>query len=113
MGDSNQKNNWMTEAVKQIPLPAVFLFVCLYSFYLRIEPLGWFCLAVAVFTASLLIKFEYYEKIMSRQENQIEQFSKNALAANKNATETACDIRSFYPSKSSLYEKIDDYTNNQ
>lgn len=47
---------------------------------------------VATIALFLVVRFEYYERIIHRQEKQIEQYSKNVLKTQKEASQVISDM---------------------
>jgi K+ transporter len=102
-----QKDNWKTEIIRKVPWSATFLVAafCFFKFT-QYELVGWICIIVAVIALFLVIRFEYYEKIIERQEKQIENYSTQALRAHKDTTKTLSDVNTAMSSGiSNIYKK--------
>ena len=84
---------WRTEIIRKLPWSATFLVASFCFFkWTGYEIVAWICFIVAVIALFLVIRFEYYEKIIDRQERQIRTYSKQALEAHKGATKTISDM---------------------
>lgn len=87
------KNDWKTEIIKKLPWSATFLIAAFFFFkYTDQEIVAWICFVVAIIALFLVIRFEYYEKIIDRQEKQITQYSKQAFEAHTGATKTISEM---------------------
>lgn len=86
-------DNWKTEIIKKLPGPATFLFAA-FSFFKWTDQnvVAWICLVVAIIALFLVIRFEHYEKIIDRQERQIEFYSDQAMKSSVKASETISDL---------------------
>jgi hypothetical protein len=86
---SNLENDWKIEIVKKLPWSATFLFASFCFFkWTDNDIVGWICCIVAIIALFLVIKFEYYEKIIDRQEKQIKKYSESAFRIHQNASDT-------------------------
>ena len=86
MGD-----NWKTEIVRRVPWVATFLVGSVIFFYIKMDWQGWICLIISIAALFLLIKWEYYERIINRQEKQIKFFSKNAMDTQETSNKILTD----------------------
>ena len=106
------QSDWKTEIIKKLPWSATFL-IAAFSFfkYTDYEIVAWICFIVAIIALFLVIRFEYYEKIIDRQEKQIKQYSKQALEAQIGATKAISDMNTSVVSSLSNYKKeVDNQT---
>lgn len=88
---SKQEDNWKTEIIKKLPWSATFLFASLCFFYINKELPAWICIVVAIIALFLVIRFEYYEKIIERQEKEIKYYSRSAMDTHKKTSEILTD----------------------
>ncbi len=87
------KNDWKTEIIKKLPWSATFLIAAFFFFkYTDQEIVAWICFVVAIIALFLVIRFEYYEKIIDRQEKQISLWSKQAFEAHTSTTKTISEM---------------------
>lgn len=87
------KNDWKTEIIKKLPWSATFLVAAFFFFkFTEQEIVAWLCFVVAIIALFLVIRFEYYEKIIDRQEKQISQYSKQAFEAHTATTKTISEM---------------------
>lgn len=100
------KSDWKTEIIKKLPWSATFL-IAAFSFfkYTDQELVAWICFVIAIIALFLVIRFEHYEKIIDRQEEQIKKYSKQALDAHKGASKTVADMNTSVASSFSNYKK--------
>jgi len=83
------KDNWRTEIIKKLPWSATFLIASFSFFYFAKNDLaGWICLIIATIALFLVIKFDYYEKIIDRLEKQINISRKNEKDSHDTVTKT-------------------------
>lgn len=89
------KNDWQVEIIRKLPWSATFL-VASFAFFkwTGYEIVAWICFVVAIIALFLVIRFEYYEKIIDRQEKQIKLYSKQAFYAHKTSSKTIGDMNS-------------------
>lgn len=101
-------NDWKTEIIRKLPWSATFLVAsfCFFKFTEH-ETIGLICLVVAIIALFLVIRFEYYEKIIDRQETQIKQYSKQALEVQRKATKTISDMDTSVASNMNKYKRED------
>lgn len=101
-----KENDWKTEIIKKLPWSATFLVAsfCFFKFT-TYEIVAWICFVVAIIALFLVIRFEYYEKIIDRQEKQIKQYSKQAFDAHKGASKTISDMNTSVASTVNKYKK--------
>lgn len=86
-------DNWKTEIIKQLPWSATFLIAAFVFFKYTDQVLvAWICFIVAIIALFLVIRFEYYEKIIDRQEKQIKYYSKQALESHSTASKAISDM---------------------
>lgn len=106
-----EDTNWKTEIVRKVPWSATFL-VASFSFFkfTEHEVLGWIFAVVAIITLFLVIRFENYEKIIDRQEKQIENYSNKALKAHRDTAKTLSEANTAIASGFSSYKKVDSET---
>ena len=88
---SKQMDNWKTEIIKKLPWSATFLFASLCFFYIDKELPAWICIVVAIIALFLVIRFEYYEKIIERQEKEIRYYSQSAKDTHRETNEILTD----------------------
>lgn len=99
-------DNWKTEIIKKLPWSATFLIAAFCFFkYTDRELVAWICFVVAIIALFLVIRFEYYEKIIDRQEKQIKYYSKQALDSHSAATKTISDMNTSIASGIGTYKK--------
>ena len=103
------KSDWKTEIIKKLPWSATFL-IAAFSFfkYTDQELVAWICFVAAIIALFLVIRFEYYEKIIDRQEKQIKQYSKQAIDAQMGATKAISDMNTSVASSLGNYKKETD-----
>ena len=88
-------DNWKTEIIKKIPWSATFLLAAFGFFkYTNHVLVAWICFIVAIITLFLVIRFEYYERIIDRQEKQIKYYSKQAMDSHSTAAKTVSELTS-------------------
>jgi hypothetical protein len=103
------QNDWKTEIIKKMPWSATFLVASFLFFkYTNYEIVAWICFVVATIALFLVIRFEYYEKIIDRQEKQIKQYSKQALDSQVGATKAISDMNTSVVSSLSNYKNNSD-----
>jgi len=103
------QSDWKTEIIKKLPWSATFLIASFFFFkYTNYEIVAWICFIIAIIALFLVIRFEYYEKIIDRQEKQIKQYSKQALDAHMGATKAISDMNTSVASSISNYKKKTD-----
>lgn len=87
------ESDWKTEIIRKLPWSATFLVASFCFFkWTTYEIVAWICFVIAVITLFLVIRFEYYEKIIDRQEKQIKSYSKQASEAHRGAAKTLSDM---------------------
>ena len=103
------KNDWKTEIIKKLPWSATFLLAAFCFFkYTDQELVAWICFVVAIIALFLVIRFEYYEKIIDRQEKQIKQYSKQAMEVQTGASKTIAEMNTSMASNLGGYKKESD-----
>lgn len=87
------QDNWKTEIIKKLPWSATFLIAafCFFKFTDQVL-VAWICFIVAIIALFLVIRFEYYEKIIDRQEGQIKFYSDQAMQSHSTASKTISDL---------------------
>jgi hypothetical protein len=97
------QTDWKIEIIRKLPWSATFLLssFCFFKFTQYVIA-GWICLVVAIIALFILIRFEYYENIIDRQESEIDEYRQHAMQSQKDATET---ISSVNTSLASGFEK--------
>ena len=105
-------DNWKTEIVRKLPWSATFLVASFVFFkFTNYELVGWICIVVAIIALFLVIRFEYYEKIIDRQEKQIEKYGNSAIKAHESASKTISEMNTGIAK--GLYTKPDEITKNE
>lgn len=89
----NPQDDWRTEIIKRLPWSGTFLtFSFLFFKFTKYEVAGWVCLVVAIIALFIVIRVEHYEKIIDRQEKEIEKYSKSAMKAHQETTKTISEF---------------------
>ena len=93
------KTDWKIEIIRKLPWSATFLLAAFILFKYTDEDLAaWISFVVSIIALFLVIRFEYYEKIIDRQENQIDYYIQKAMdsqaGAMKNMSEANTAIAS-------------------
>lgn len=110
------KSDWKTEIIRKLPWSATFLVASFCFFkWTNYEIVAWISFIVAIIALFLVIRFEYYEKIIDRQEKQIEHYSKQAIKSQKDATETISGMNTAVATalSQSQYKKIESQTDTE
>ncbi len=103
------KNDWKIEIVKKLPWSATFLIAAFCFFkYTEQDLVAWICIVVAIITLFLVIRFEYYEKIIDRQEKQIKFYSKQAIESQTSAFKTISEMNTNIASNLGNYKRPTD-----
>lgn len=103
------ESNWKTEIIKKLPWSATFLTASFCFFkWTEQDIVAWICFVVAIIALFLVIKFEYYEKIIERQEKQISQYSKQALNSQSQAMKTMSEANTQIASGLGKYQRPED-----
>ena len=103
------KSDWKIEIIKKLPWSATFLVASFFFFkWTSQELVAWICFIVAIIALFVVIRFEYYEKIIDRQERQIKQYSKQVIEIQKGATEQISEMHTTVVSGMGQYKKVID-----
>lgn len=98
-------NDYKTEIIKKLPWSATFLIAAFFFFkWTNQELVAWICFVVSIIALFLVIRFEYYEKIIDRQEKQIKQYSKQAIDSQVGATKAISEMNTSVASKIGIGE---------
>ena len=79
-----KNQDWLVEIAKEIPWSVAFLVASYFFFASENKEVGWVCIVVAVATLFLRIKWVYYERIISVQNDQIKEYNSNFNKYNNN-----------------------------
>lgn len=103
------KSDWKIEIIKKLPWSGTFLIAAFFFFkYTNQELVAWICFVVAIIALFLVIRFEYYEKIIDIQEKQIKLYSRQAIDVQMGASKTISDMNTSVASSISNYKKESD-----
>ena len=101
-------SDWKTEIIKKLPWSATFLVASFCFFkWTDYEIVAWICFIVAIIALFLVIRFEYYEKIIDRQEKQIKIYTKQAIDVQMGATKAITEMHTSVSSSISKKYKKD------
>jgi len=101
------KNDWKTEVVKKLPWSATFLIAAYFFFkYTNEDLVAWICFVIAIIALFLVIRFEYYEKIIDRQEKQIDLYIERAHNSQAEAMKVMSEVNTCVASSFGDYQKI-------